>query len=342
MVARGISSSSLASNVAMGNSMHLALLAAFALASDLPDDSASGIVNGNEAADLDFDQVVGLGIMDPMTGEPAVFCSGTLIQKEWIVTAAHCIEGSRSYAGMELYAFWGPDVAGSGARIAIPWADSFEYDGYNPSAFTDDIGLVKLASPKLGTKLMVLGDAPPDETWVGTPLTFVGYGITSDGLSDSGTKRWTEIPLESWDDSNLLSFDADTNVCQGDSGGATLRETPEGFELVGINAFVTPGCRGGSNGSTRVDPHVEWILEHVPHALTEHPERSRTNGGDAAYAGVDDEFGVGLDGMGAPTGTWESDGGCDSTGGGLPGAGLSAAGLLALALRRRAGAAARR
>jgi hypothetical protein len=286
-----------------------------------PSVARSAIVNGDETED--YENVVALGTIDE-SGGIFVFCSGSLIQKNWVVTAAHCVTEE---PGGDLYVLFGGDISGDGYKFAFPYVASLANPGYDANAFTDDIGLVQFDGPKLGTQLMVINDTPPDESWTGEDLVFVGYGITRDGAYDSGTKRFTSFPLMSFDESNLLAGDpaGDTNVCQGDSGGATLRVTDAGYELVGINAFVTPGCVGGTEGSTRVDTNLEFILENVPDALTDPRVRVEETGLDL---GVTDP-GVGLAGMPLPAGGAFPTG-CDTAGGG---SWLGAAAALALTRR---------
>jgi secreted trypsin-like serine protease len=220
-----------------------------------------GIVNGVETTA--HPEVVALGA--DLYGGIEVFCSGTLIHPRWVLTAAHCLDNVEGMFGpiSSLKIIFGGAVSENGGDDQIGWAEYHMHPSYSGQVFANDIGLVKLAEAKNDVAPMVVNDELPDETWEGTDLTFVGFGITSDFSDDAGTKRETKITVTDSDDQFIYSFSPSTNVCSGDSGGAALEKTKDGFEVAGINAYVEGGCAGGSNGATNVAAFLDFVTEFV-------------------------------------------------------------------------------
>lgn len=237
------------------------------------------IVNGQIT--LDFEQVGAIMAYSEDYGGMS-FCSGTLIDEMWVLTAAHCVEAVEEYAGygMEIYFLLGHSLyADDGVDhfdTVGSWVMHPDYSSSSTS-LTSDIGLLELDSGITAVEPMPMSQETPSDLWIGEYLDYVGWGITQDEGQDSGKKRTTSIPYNSVDDVFVYAYDPDTNLCSGDSGGAALRWTDEGYTLVGVNSFVfsvqgSNPCVGGASGATRVDAFYAWIRAYVPEPPPPEPE----------------------------------------------------------------------
>jgi len=253
------------------------------------------------------------------------FCSATLISATWALTAAHCVHAMNDdYAGADVYMVTGADLLTTGVESSVKVARGIAHPDYDDSTYTDDIGLLELTGAGLPSITPIpLNTDMVTSAWIDEELRFVGYGITNDNAEDMGTKRYADIPIVNLDMEIIYAWDPDDgqNVCQGDSGGAAFEMLGGGdYELAGVNAFVglwegqegQDACADGFVGATRVDVHMDWIMEQT--------------GGD-----------VYLDtGGSSDTSPWGGKGGwCAAAPVGARGLGLLLLSLGAVALRRR-------
>jgi len=185
------------------------------------------------------------------SGHPAVgeldidqgsLCTATLIGKKTVLTAGHCAEGSS-------YTF----IAG-GASYKV--AQVIAHPSFNASTLANDIAVVILAQAPALTPI-IASSKPPT---VGQQVTLVGFGVTSEKGSDSGTKRIAHATISQVTQTRLVWNGASGGTCYGDSGGPAFA-TIDGKEVqVGVTSTGDPPC-GTTDYDTRVDAFLSWIKQ---------------------------------------------------------------------------------
>jgi hypothetical protein len=202
--------------------------------------------------------------------------TGSVISPHVVLTAAHLFTKVLSdphASSAVFYVFTASDQTAQGGQHTNPLsAREVHVDpAYNPTypASGHDFAVMILDSPTAIPPLP-LNRAPVDSSWVGKPMRFVGYGVTSSGdvtgasanIRREGTSRIGNI-----DSLFLISAPGGASQpCYGDSGGPAL-VTIGGVEmLAGVLSYGDQSCLAGEFG--RVDnvlPFIDrWIANFDP------------------------------------------------------------------------------
>ena len=234
---------------------------------------AGRIIGGQEAGLTDAPWQVSLR---NFLGGISHFCGGTIISPDWVVTAAHCLDG------LSVLQY---DVMAGQHNIHLPSlhqevrlvSRGVIHPNYTWDDKEFDIGLIKLVAPlKFTDYIQPISLATVQDPPGGVMCETTGWGVTSeDGMFLAGNLQKVTIPLVSDEacyqifqylmrDNMICAGEAGKDSCSGDSGGPLV--CPLGAGAAPVLAGVTSwgqGCgRPGKPGVyTEISYFYDWIME---------------------------------------------------------------------------------
>merc|ERR1712198_530193 len=210
------------------------------------------VAGGREAGIGEWPWQIQLKYFPPGSQGGSHNCGGSILNKDWILTAAHCLMHSKDNRNYKVY------VGQHNVNRPGPYTRTLrvsrliQHPKYTYGVAPYDIALVKVASPINSNSAVVSPACLPkdDKNYEGQFCFISGWGFTMKSSTDQ------------WDEMHYCFGNGRVNSCQGDSGGPLSCLDSDGYyKVVGLASWGHSNCRtpGAPSIYTRVGGFNDWI-----------------------------------------------------------------------------------
>jgi len=238
--------------------------------------SANRIVGGTNALKNEFPWRIGM----KKSSNGGIFCGGSIISPNYVMTAAHCTAGI-ALGELTLVTVGDHDVSTTTETASqnVKVVEIKQHKSYDARNFNNDISLLRLEKP-LNFSSTIMPVCLPfnyvSTSFEGQMIMAGGWGTLSQGGSQPTILQKVELPFMSTTeckkyygtsitDNMICTYKPGQDTCQGDSGGSIEARTPNSFyTAIGVVSWGN-GCAqvNGPGVYAKVTNYLTWIKENT-------------------------------------------------------------------------------